>query len=1075
MGDTNLDVRDKQEMELSLTAARNIVSKDYLSQLSEYEIVEPSQELLNVDIKRFARIFKIDKIVYTKDENLLEKLTTVLNAVFSSGASAVTIIKSDGINVEYYIGVVNKGNGQDTTTLADTFEGTFKGNFAGSRINILKNDTFDVLKNKIFEDGFESQVISSISGIASLRKKDESDIRKYTQGLENMVDSLRGEAYTLLIVADPINNEKINKIRLGYEQLYSQLSPFEKTELTFNDSDTLSLTHSTTEGFTNTLNTSISYTQSQSETNGWGSSESLSKSKTKNGGAVLSAAAGVVTAAGAAAGAVAGTAVGVGPIVGGAIGSAAGAAVGSVINAAGALIGSTTTSETDTYSKNASSSKSESAAETKGESNSTSQQDSDSTGNSQTRGRSLQITSENRTVKTLLDKINDHIERLKLCENYGAFDCAAYVVSSNYDTNTMVASSYNALMRGESSSMQSSHINGWDKPCDTMKLKQYISRFTHPLFSIPDIQNMTVTPSSIVSGQELAIHMGLPKKSISGVSVVESVAFGRNVFRLSPAKTESALDLGCLYHMGTDELTSVGLDVKSLSMHTFITGSTGSGKSNAIYQLLSELNKKNISFLVVEPAKGEYKNVFGDREDVHVFGTNPYMTKLLKINPFKFPSEIHVLEHIDKLIEIFNVCWPMYAAMPAVLKDAVEQAYINAGWDLDTSINKISANLFPTFADVLIELHKVINQSAFSEEVKSNYIGSLVTRVKSLTNGINGRLFSCDEIDNSILFDNNTIVDLSRVGSSETKAMIMGILVMRLQEHRMSQGGMNKDLKHVTVLEEAHNLLKRTSTEQNSEGSNLLGKSVEMLSNTIAEVRTYGEGFIIADQSPGLLDLSVIRNTNTKIILRLPDMSDRELVGKAASLNDDQIVELAKLPTGVAAVYQNDWLEPVLCHIERFESSENEFKDPEKNIANSDKQLKKDILQYLLADTVPEKLEYSIDDLKERLFNSSYTTPLKLNLISAISDNNLKNIENNSAVISKMFDSDPAFIAAKKAKSIEQWNEILIENLDPVLQELDRSFQYHILQCVINARSREDEQCNEMAVKWVECMREKLV
>lgn len=113
--------------------------------------------------------------------------------------------------------------------------------------------------------------------------------------------------------------------------------------------------------------------------------------------------------------------------------------------------------------------------------------------------------------------------------------------------------------------------------------------------------------------------------------------------------------------------------------------------------------------------------------------------------------------------------------------------------------------------------------------------------------------------------------------------------------------------------------------------------------------------------------------------------------------------------------------------------------------------------------------------MKERLFNSSYTTPLKLNLISAISDNSLKNIENNSAVISKMFDSDPAFIVAKKAKSIEQWNEILIENLDPVLQELDRSFQYHILQCVINERSREDEQCNEMAVKWVECMREKLV
>lgn len=77
-----------------------------------------------------------------------------------------------------------------------------------------------------------------------------------------------------------------------------------------------------------------------------------------------------------------------------------------------------------------------------------------------------------------------------------------------------------------------------------------------------------------------------------------------------------------------------------------------------------------------------------------------------------------------------------------------------------------------------------------------------------------------------------------------------------------------------------------------------------MLANSIAEMRTYGEGFIIADQAPGLLDASVIRNTNTKIIMRLPDYSDRELVGKAASLNEDQIIELARLPQGVAAVYQ---------------------------------------------------------------------------------------------------------------------------------------------------------------------------
>lgn len=134
----------------------------------------------------------------------------------------------------------------------------------------------------------------------------------------------------------------------------------------------------------------------------------------------------------------------------------------------------------------------------------------------------------------------------------------------------------------------------------------------------------------------------------------------------------------------------------------------------------------------------------------------------------------------------------------------------------------------------------------------------------------------------------------------------------------MHSGKMNASLSHITVLEEAHNLLRRTSSSQSQESSNLQGKSVEMISNAIAEMRTYGEGFIIADQAPGLLDESIIRNTNTKIVLRLPDEEDRILVGKAMTLTDSQITELTRLPVGVGAVFQNDWVQPVLCQFAGF-------------------------------------------------------------------------------------------------------------------------------------------------------------
>ena len=378
--------------------------------------------------------------------------------------------------------------------------------------------------------------------------------------------------------------------------------------------------------------------------------------------------------------------------------------------------------------------------------------------------------------------------------------------------------------------------------------------------------------------------------------------------------------------MNHEEPTSVSLKRDSLASHTFITGSTGSGKSNTVYRLLLEAQEQGVNFLVIEPAKGEYKHIFGNDSAVSVYGTNPAIMPLLRLDPFSFPEGIHVLEHIDRLVEIFNVCWPMYAAMPAVLKEAVEKSYEDCGWDMTLSVNEYGSGLYPNFADVARNVRQIIDSSEYDAENKGAYKGSLLTRLNSLTNGINGMIFTSDELTNTELFDKNAIVDLSRVGSSETKSLIMGMLVLKLQEYRMTQGRMNSKLEHITVLEEAHNLLKRTSGPHSAEGADLTGKSVEMISNAIAEMRTYGEGFIIADQAPGLLDMAAIRNTNTKIILRLPDLEDRQLVGKAANLNDVQIDELAKLPCGVAAVYQNEWVQPVLCKVVRFWGKESRYR-----------------------------------------------------------------------------------------------------------------------------------------------------
>ena len=489
------------------------------------------------------------------------------------------------------------------------------------------------------------------------------------------------------------------------------------------------------------------------------------------------------------------------------------------------------------------------------------------------------------------------------------------------------------------------------------------------------------------------------------------------------------------------------MDIDSFTMHTFITGTTGSGKSNTIFKMLEGILsvQPDVHFMVIEPAKGEYKAVFGSRSDVRVYGTNPRVTHLLRLNPFRFQPEVHVLEHIDRLMSVFTVCWPLEAAMPAILKQAIERAYVVAGWDLRTSVNSVSSRLYPTFEDVMNAVNEIMDESDYSGDNKGDYKGALCTRLRELTTGLNHMIFSNNDLMDWELFDENVIIDLSRLGSSESKSLIMGMLIIRMQEYRQSMGEPNaKNLNHVTVLEEAHHLLKRTDGRPDS--SNLLSRSVEMLSNSLAEMRGYGEGFIIADQSPGLMDLSVIRNTNTKIIMRLPMMEDRKLVGKAAALTDIQIDELAKLPTGVAAVYQNDWIESVLIQVERHAGYESLFEpQPE-----TDELTMGDCDELFLLDAIRVKdgIEQMVDDLGsepiDRITEMNWPTKVKRQVIDYINHPEEDKLDRLGQVAFELFNIRDVVHRAT-TESLEAWREDVFKMLVPSIETFDESDKNLIL------------------------------
>ena len=1060
------------------------VYKKYLTELQNYGMVELSQQMLDVqDPAQCIQLFQLQKLTLKKGEDMFQKLSTVYYSSMAQGCSLAVMIDvpEENVGANIYLGVREdplKKNmkSRDLDTSSKALQKVLSSNFPGSETRGIPRQEEKELLDGAFGDTQEA--VASVSCVAALRDKSRTEDKAFVQGIERFMDAMDGEVYTALFLAEPVSAETQAEIRSGYENLYSSLSPFRKSTWSYSENQSTAVMESLCSGTSHTISDTVSTTTTDGTSQSSSVTDGTQKTKGVSGGingGVGSSSGTSVTKVSPVAGGIAGI-LGLGGAVASVAIPVAGAVIGPLLGTAGRAIGGMAPSRTafNSIARNIGGSMgvndswgtSHSATEQTGTSHSTSdgtshgtsdtisQQESHGTTDTRGMGRTQQVELCNKSVEELLERIENQLKRAKESEDYGCYKCAAYFLSSTPSTAILAANTYRALMVGEGSSVESGAVNVWQNDeAQVAQLREYLKRFMHPVFARPlwagAPDSLLYTPATLVSGRELPMHLGLPTRSVHGLPIIEHAEFGRNV----PDETvpdADKMELGKIYHMGREEKADLILNRQALTAHTFITGSTGSGKSNTVYELLRQLDAGGVNFMVIEPAKGEYKNVFGGREDVHVFGTNPKITELLRINPFRFPEEIHVLEHIDRLIEIFSVCWPMYAAMPAVLKNAMLQAYEVCGWNLETSENEYNKDLFPTFQDLLTELVDVIEHSAYDKEVKNNYRGSLETRVRSLANGLNGQIFSADEIPEKQLFDENTIVDLSRVGSLESKSLIMGILIMRLNEYRMTScTEMNNPLKHVTVLEEAHNILRRTSTEQTEEGSNVAGKSVEMIANAIAEMRTYGEGFVIADQSPGAVDISAIRNTNTKIIMRLPDEQDCQLAGKAAALKDDQLDEIARLPKGVAVIYQNNWTEPVLCKINKFEGVEKRYQYKTCATDRKTEMMSAILLKNLLKKEKGEPLDLNLRQLQDLLLKISMPSKTKIAALKALQKNGRCRQKDIQSVVYKLVCTPTVEEELTRTESIEEWRDEIAYFGSTELADLDEEMLNEVAELIL--------------------------
>ena len=364
----------------------------------------------------------------------------------------------------------------------------------------------------------------------------------------------------------------------------------------------------------------------------------------------------------------------------------------------------------------------------------------------------------------------------------------------------------------------------------------------------------------------------------------------------------------------------------SLNRHVFVCGATGAGKSQTVRNLLEQATGAGIPWLVVEPAKAEYRLMAARLPHGEVIRIRPgdLGEPAAGINPLepapgpggsRFPLQAHA----DLLRALFLAAFQADEPFPQVLSAALTRCYEQAGWDLVTGQPATPGvqPAYPSLEDLQAAAITVVDEVGYGREVRDNVRGFVTVRVGSLRLGTAGRFLDGGHpVDFGALLKRNVVLEIEDAGDDRDKAFLMGAVLIRLTEHlrlrHRHEGPGRHQLRHLTVVEEAHRLLRQPPP---GTGAGTAAQSIEMFADLLAEVRAYGEGLVIVEQIPAKLIPDAIKNTAVKIVHRLPAADDRDAVGATINLTPAQSEYLVTLPPGDAAVHADGMDYPLLVRM----------------------------------------------------------------------------------------------------------------------------------------------------------------
>lgn len=444
------------------------------------------------------------------------------------------------------------------------------------------------------------------------------------------------------------------------------------------------------------------------------------------------------------------------------------------------------------------------------------------------------------------------------------------------------------------------------------------------LLSNTPVLDLLAPAPPILTDDQAGQLLLLPEAELPGLRMHRSVFLGRNA---RPADTtHRAISLGRFAFSGRSSgVTNVEIASEDLYRHLLVCGTTGSGKTRRVVSVLNGMQDmgEDVRIVVFETAKRTYRSEFRRTPDraPQIFTVGDSAANPLRMNPFYFESGTSLKRHISVVADALSDLMPTEALIGPKMREAVERAYIDAGWNIETGRSRGDGEAaYPTVIEFIAMLRQVASELKHGGEVASNYRGALEGRARVFLDATFQDIFSHDgnqSVDE--LFDRDTIIELEGLPSSEIDlpAFLLSLLLERLRSHQTK----GSTTRWIVVVEEAHNVLPREAEAAGSSGEARGGHTlVKNIVRLLQEGRELGIGVVVVDQAPTLLARSVLKNANTKIVMRLEDGEEIAEMGQALGLPEVVWPDLGLLRQGEAVIKASYMAQPVKSS--RFEVHE---------------------------------------------------------------------------------------------------------------------------------------------------------